>query len=130
MNVTCHCQAVTFTTPTARPLALYICHCDGCKHGSGARCSTSAIFPRFDLPKGGALACYKRPLSSGHTLYCYYCEDCGTRMVHTTPGKKVFAIKGACLEGLTQDDMDKAKHIYTKSAMVPIPEAVENHYKD
>jgi hypothetical protein len=51
-------------------------------------------------------------------------------MVHTTSGKKVFAIKGACIYGLTQDDLDNAKHIYTKSAMVPIPEAAENHYKD
>ncbi|RYP17912.1 hypothetical protein DL765_004231 [Monosporascus sp. GIB2] len=38
--------------------------------------------------------------------------------------KNVVSVKGGCLEGL---DWGKAVHIWTKSAMVPIPEGAETH---
>jgi len=43
--------------------------------------------------------------------------------MHTTPEKKVVSVKGGCIEGLNWQD---AKHIWTKSALVPIPEGVES----
>lgn len=49
-------------------------------------------------------------------------------MVHTTPGKNVVSVKGGCItKGL---DWNKAIHIYTKSAMVPIPEDCESHEEE
>ncbi|PNP55241.1 hypothetical protein THARTR1_04383 [Trichoderma harzianum] len=41
-----------------------------------------------------------------------------------TPSKNVLSVKGGCIEGL---DWTKAIHIWTKSAMVPIPEGSEAH---
>ncbi|KAI0126929.1 hypothetical protein BJ170DRAFT_630521 [Xylariales sp. AK1849] len=41
-----------------------------------------------------------------------------------TPGKNVVSVKGGCIEGL---NWNKAIHIWTKSAMVPIPEGCESH---
>ncbi|KAI1338745.1 acyltransferase family-domain-containing protein [Xylariaceae sp. FL0016] len=41
-----------------------------------------------------------------------------------TGGKAVVSVKGGCLEGL---DWGSATHIWTKSAMVPIPEGSETH---
>lgn len=38
--------------------------------------------------------------------------------------KNVVSVKGGCIEGL---DWTKAIHIWTKSAMVPIPEGSEAH---
>lgn len=35
------------------------------------------------------------------------------------------SIKGGCITGLTKDDWANARHIWTKNAMVPIPEGVE-----
>ncbi|TEY85241.1 hypothetical protein BOTCAL_0015g00290 [Botryotinia calthae] len=55
-----------------------------------------------------------RPTASGHT--------CGTRLIHSTPGKSVVSVKGGCIEGL---DWKIAKHIWVKRAMVPIPEGAE-----
>jgi len=43
--------------------------------------------------------------------------------MHTTPGKNVVAIKGGLIDGLRWQD---AKHIWTKNALVPIPEGVES----
>jgi hypothetical protein len=51
-------------------------------------------------------------------------------MIHTTPGKSVVSIKGGCLTGLTKEDWANARHIWTKNAMVPIPEGVESSYEE
>ncbi|KAF5871848.1 uncharacterized protein Bfra_008873 [Botrytis fragariae] len=98
MNVSCECQNVVFKTPLAKPLALYICHCNECKRQSSSAFGASAIFPRFPLPCPEFLA------------------------VYTTPGKSVVSVKGGCIEGL---DWKMAKHIWVKRAMVPIPEGAE-----
>ncbi|KAH7027686.1 uncharacterized protein B0I36DRAFT_327642 [Microdochium trichocladiopsis] len=54
----------------------------------------------------------------------YFCRHCGTRLLHSTPNKKVVSVKGGCIDGL---DWTRAIHIWTKSAMVPIPEGVESY---
>ena len=41
--------------------------------------------------------------------------------------KNVVSVKGGCLEGL---DWKRAIHIWTKSAMVPIPEGSETHSEE
>jgi len=42
----------------------------------------------------------------------------------TQEGKTV-SVKGGCLEGLTKEMLKKAVHIWTKTALVEIPEGVE-----
>ncbi|KUJ24589.1 uncharacterized protein LY89DRAFT_25017 [Mollisia scopiformis] len=132
MNVQCQCGAIRFQTPLPKPLAVYICHCDECRRQSSSAFGCSAIFPKFELPgkrgkgkEGGGqrgLSCYSRPTSSGHQLNCYFCTNCGTRLIHSTPGKDVVSVKGGCIEGL---DWSTARHIWCKRAMIPIPEGVE-----
>ncbi|KAI0169938.1 Mss4-like protein [Hypoxylon sp. FL1284] len=127
MEASCQCGAVTFKTPLAKPLALYICHCAECRRQTSSAFGTSAIFPRFTLPDSELLSCYQRPTPSGHTLYCYFCRNCGTRLIHMTLGKKVVSVKGGCIEGL---DWTSAIHIWTRSAMVPIPEGAESYSEE
>ncbi|KAK3337288.1 glutathione-dependent formaldehyde-activating [Cercophora scortea] len=119
MNASCQCGAVSFKTPLPKPLALYICHCAECRRQTGSAFGASAIFPRFQFPDAELLSCYVRPTAEGSNLHCYFCKRCGTRLIHTTPGRNVVSIKGGCIDGL---DWKTAIHIWTKSAMVPIPE--------
>jgi hypothetical protein len=52
-------------------------------------------------------------------LNCYFCRSCGTRVIHSTPGKDVVSVKGGCIEGL---DWRSAKHIWCKRAVcAPFP---------
>ncbi|KAL2017669.1 hypothetical protein VTK56DRAFT_1883 [Thermocarpiscus australiensis] len=127
MDASCECGAVTFKTPTPKPLALYICHCHDCQRSTSSAFGMSAIFPKFPLPDADLLSCYTRPTSTGLTLYCYFCKRCGTRLIHSTPGKNVVSVRGRCIEGL---DWSKAIHLWTKSAMVPIPEGSETYSED
>lgn len=50
----------------------------------------------------------------------YFCKVCGNRILHDR-GIGSVSVKGGLLEGL---DWSKAQHIWTKSAVVPIPEGV------
>ncbi|KAK1830372.1 Mss4-like protein [Podospora conica] len=127
MNATCQCGAVNFKTPLEKPLALYICHCHECRRQTGSAFGTSAIFPRFNLPSSELLSVYSRPTGTGDILNCYFCRQCGTRLIHSTTGKNVVSVKGGCLDGL---DFQTAIHIWTKSAMVPIPEGSETHSEE
>lgn len=127
MEVRCECSAVVFRTPTPQPLALYICHCSDCRRQAGSAFGSSAIFPKFELPEDSKLSCYSRLTASGQVMLCYFCKGCGARLIHTTAGKNVVSIKAGCIEGV---DWSKAIHLWTKSAMVPIPEGCETHSED
>ncbi|KAJ4163770.1 hypothetical protein LMH87_005478 [Akanthomyces muscarius] len=127
MDARCHCGAVRFKTPLAAPLATYICHCDACKSLTSSAFAMSAIFPKFPLPASDVLSCYTRLTSTGATLYCYFCRNCGTRVVHSTDSKNVVSVRGGCVSGI---DWTKAVHIWTKSAMVPIPESSESYSEE
>lgn len=42
----------------------------------------------------------------------------------------MMSVKAGCLDGLTKEDYRKAAHIYTKNAVVDIPEGVEAYESD
>ncbi|KAK8927640.1 hypothetical protein VCV18_004120 [Metarhizium anisopliae] len=110
MDARCQCGAVGFKTPLPEPLALYICHCAECKRQTSSAFGASAIFPRFRIPEAELLSCY-----ASNLLF----QD-----AFVLQTKNVVSVKGGCLEGL---DWGKAIHLWTKSAMVPIPEGSETH---
>ncbi len=151
MEGRCQCGAVRFTTPSATPYKMYVCHCLECRRQSSSAFGISAIFPAFDLPAsvasftttsgsgsggsqggseeggdgGGPLGVYTHSnTGSGRTKQCYFCKQCGTRIMHG--GGNYVAVKGGCLEGLDGDLVQSATHIWTKRALVPIPEGVES----
>ncbi|RYC54724.1 hypothetical protein CHU98_g11479, partial [Xylaria longipes] len=121
MEARCQCGAVRFTTPLPKPLALYICHCAECRRQSSSAFGTSAIFPRFELPKTELLSCYTTNVGFVFRQATYAFG------AHLVLGKNVVSVKGGCIEGL---DWATAIHIWTKSAMVPIPEGSESHSEE
>ncbi|KAJ0122079.1 hypothetical protein J7T55_002590 [Diaporthe amygdali] len=74
---------------------------------------------------------FTHPTDSGNTMYCYFCPKCGVRLYQNagrpdgTPGG-IVAVKAGCVEGLDWKDV---VHIWTKSAVVPIPEGAEQYEK-
>jgi hypothetical protein len=48
-------------------------------------------------------------------------------MLTRKQSKNVISVKGGCLDGL---DWKRAVHIWTKTAMVPIPEGSETHSEE
>lgn len=65
-----------------------------------------------------------RNTTSGRTKKCYFCKTCGTRLMHG--GGPYVAVKGGCLEALDRELLDSATHIWTKRAVVPIPDGVQS----
>lgn len=134
LTVRCQCGNVSFPAPTAQPLDLYHCHCTECQKQSASAFGTSAIYPAEglfplapDLEAG--LRVYTRPTSSGGSMRCWFCPECGSRLFHRsyakdgTP-KATVSIKGGSIEGL---NWQGAKHIYTGSAVIQLPREWEQY---
>jgi len=128
MQASCQCGAVAFTTPTAKPLNVYHCHCTECRKQSASAFGTSAIFPAaplFPLTETlrDKLSVWSRHTDAGNTLDCYFCKVCGVRVVHRVrrpDGREedTISVKGGVLSEL---DYSGAIHIWVRSAVVPIP---------
>ncbi|KAF2438387.1 hypothetical protein P171DRAFT_371586 [Karstenula rhodostoma CBS 690.94] len=126
MNGQCACGSVKFITPTDKPLNLFHCHCIECRRQSASAFGTSAIFPFFRVDDNPNVSHFSRVCDSGRKQSCYFCNKCGSRILHAHVvdggDPQVVAVKGGLLEGL---EWKNAKHIYTRSAVVPIPPGVE-----
>jgi hypothetical protein len=132
MRVSCQCGSISFDTPTQTPLDVYHCHCMECRKQSASAFGTSAIFPAqglFPLSHDLVvkLSCFTRSTNSGGSMDCYFCPTCGVRLFHRGRDangvvRSTVSIKGGCIEGL---DWSGAKHIYTRSAVFPIPPGAE-----
>ncbi|KAK1753730.1 Mss4-like protein [Echria macrotheca] len=132
MDVRCQCGVVAFKTPTPAPMSVYHCHCTECQKQSSSAFGTSAIFPAEGLfplsdELQAKLGCWTRPANEGRTMDCYFCKACGVRVMHRireADGKEreTVVIKGGLVQGL---NFEGAKHIYVRSAVVPIPDGVE-----
>ncbi|KAJ5103966.1 hypothetical protein N7532_004495 [Penicillium argentinense] len=138
MQGRCQCSKVQFTTPTDKPLAVYACHCTECRHQSSSAFGITVRFPYFELPESvnDLVGIHARLTLKGRTMECLFCKSCGARLMHRfrddipAPGEKprltaVSSVKGGCLEELDREMMRNAIHIWTKHAIVDIPEGVE-----
>ncbi|KAK3898458.1 hypothetical protein C8A05DRAFT_18970 [Staphylotrichum tortipilum] len=133
MEVACECGSVTFTTPTAAPLALYYCHCTECRKQSASAYGASATFPAAGLfplstDLAARLGVWTRPGNDGRALDCYFCRRCGVRVMHRIreadgTERETVNLKGGLVKGL---DWKGALHIYTRSAVVEVPKGVES----
>ncbi|KAL0472146.1 hypothetical protein QR685DRAFT_521178 [Neurospora intermedia] len=83
----------------------------------------------FPLPADleSKLSVFTHPTESGNTMHCYFCPKCGVRIFHAgvLPDdnmRPVVSIKGGVIEsGLDWKEI-KPKHIYTRSAVMELPE--------
>ncbi|KAH7378305.1 Mss4-like protein [Pyrenochaeta sp. MPI-SDFR-AT-0127] len=126
MNGSCACGTVKFTTPTSKPTLLFHCHCIDCRKQSSSAFGTSAIFPFFRVDDNPSVSFFVRQCDTGNKQRCYFCKECGSRIMHMyildDGNPATVAVKGGLLEGL---DWSGGKHIFCRSAVVPIPEGVE-----
>lgn len=85
------------------------------------------MFPAFDIEteNDDCLHVYTRPTASGKTMRCYFCSNCGSRLMHARNGVANVSVRGGSLDGLTKEMLAGAVHIWTKEAVVEIPAGAE-----
>jgi len=108
----CQCGAVRYEI-TARPEALYVCHCRECRKQSASAFGMSLIVRRtgFRLLQG-KVKTWSRPTDSGRILDCKFCPDCGSRVWHETAGgSETMSVKGGTLDQPL--DLNSAIHVWT-----------------
>ena len=130
MQASCQCGAVTFSTSAAHPTHFWLCHCTECQSQSGSAFAASAIFPYFEPPTSNASLCkWTRSSESGNKLDCYFCKECGTRLIHQTltpngKEKDHTTVRAGTLDDRVNLPWTTAPHIWTRSALVGIPKGV------
>lgn len=125
MQVSCQCGAVSFKTPLPAPLRVHHCHCSHCRKQSASAFGTAAVFPTFTLPlTSQPIAIWARDTASGAVMECYFCKECGTRVVHSLKGHPTMNVRAGCVEGL---NWKNAGHIFCADKVVDmeIPEGVQ-----
>ena len=129
MNGRCQCGTVSFVTPVSRPSAIYICHCTECRHQSSSAFGITATFPAFTIepPHQGAISVYTRYTLSDRKLDCFFCSNCGSRLMHKSEGEAEVSVKGGCFDHL---DLKDAIHIWCKEAIIEIPTGVESYNEE
>lgn len=126
MEGRCQCGKISFQTPTSAPVWVHICHCLECRRQSGSAFGISAVFPVFTIPESEDLGCWTKHDPRGNDFHHYFCKVCGSRLLHTD-GKTHCFVKAGCLDGLSRKMLDNAAHIFTKRAVVPIPDEAEQY---
>jgi hypothetical protein len=127
---------VTFSTPTPKPIGVFYCHCSHCRKQSASAFGTSAVFPASGLfplstQLRAKLKVWTRPAKEGRTMDCYFCKECGVRVMHRireADGRErpTVSIRGGIIDGL---DWSSGEHIYVENAVVPVPETAVKHIR-
>ncbi|KAH8179559.1 glutathione-dependent formaldehyde-activating enzyme domain-containing protein [Sarocladium implicatum] len=129
--VSCQCGAVSFPTSAPEPLGIFVCHCLECRKQSASAFGVTYRFPSAGMwpPESrqvrNNLAMWERSTDSGNTTECWFCKICGVRVIHRTKTpdgqyKETISVKGGCLEGF--GGLERARHIFTRTAVVDVPE--------
>lgn len=125
----CQCGAVRYAL-TARPHAVYRCHCTDCRKFSGAAFGISMPVDRAAITLlKGAPKVYDKRADSGRIVAMHYCPDCMTRLWNHPQGNDTLAV----LRAGTLDDMDWAVpvgNIWTGSAVAWVEiDPAEPHFE-
>jgi hypothetical protein len=118
----CQCGSVRYEIQ-GRPIEVYVCHCLECRKQSSSAFGISVIVAATDFSlRSGALKSWSRPTDSGRTLECAFCENCGSRIWHGSPGDSTISVKGGSLDQAI--DLSAAGHIWTSRKLpgVVIPD--------
>ena len=121
----CQCGMVRYEI-TARPRAVYCCHCTVCQTQSGAAFGMAAVMRKEHLRiTQGEPRSFLRVTPTGRTNTCWFYPDCGTRL-YNDPGGDL-GQENRNLKPGTLDDttwLRPTAHFWTRSAQpwVAIPE--------
>jgi hypothetical protein len=92
------CHAVRYEV-TARPLALYTCHCTLCQRRTGSAFSLNmpVATETFRLTQGQPKAWRSRSPSGAH-ISSWFCETCGTRLYSVRDGRRIVTVRAGTLD--------------------------------
>lgn len=120
----CQCGAVRYRIKRDA-IAVYACHCRECQKQSASAFGMSLPFAGEELEISGELASYRRPTDSGSFTTCYFCPNCGTRVLHVSDRNTgAGTLKAGTLDDTS--DLQPRFHIWTsrKQPWVVLPDDV------
>ena len=76
----CYCKNITYSTEYD-PMLVFNCYCLTCKKISGETISTAATFYETEVEFSGDMKIFEYKGGSGKSIYKYFCENCGCRLM-------------------------------------------------
>ena len=76
----CYCKNITYSTEYD-PMLVFNCHCLTCKKVSGKAISTAVTFYESEVEFSGDMKIFEYKGGSGKSIYKYFCENCGCRLI-------------------------------------------------
>lgn len=114
----CQCGAIRYELTDA-PAFVFACHCSDCQSQSGSAFGMAAMMRHSDFRlTHGSPAVFEQTTGSGQKRICWFCRDCGTRLVHMMPGElgRIYRnVKPGTLDDASW--VRPAAHFWTRSAM-------------
>ena len=77
----CQCGQVRFTLSRAAG-RLYCCHCRECQKQSASAFGMSLSVRRADVQVTGTMRSWERDTDLGTRTRCFFCPECGSRVMH------------------------------------------------
>lgn len=110
----CQCGDIRFDI-TGEPLSIYICHCRECQKQSSSAFGISMLIKNSQLSLlEGSPKFWTRITESNHSLDCFFCPTCGSRVWHGNPENvQIISIKGGALDDMP--DLENVSHYWTSS---------------
>ena len=81
-TATCRCGAVRASV-AGEPVRVSICHCDGCKRGTGSAFGFDATWPAMAVTIAGDTRRWARTADSGGEVRYDFCPLCGSTIAYT-----------------------------------------------
>ena len=110
----CQCGSVRYKY-ASEVLNIFVCHCIECQKQTGSACAMGLWVQESGLQRlRGTLRHWMRRLPSGQNMICEFCDQCGTRMYHTSDSNKtkgIVSIKPGTLDDTTW--LQPRAHIWT-----------------
>ena len=76
----CYCKNITYSTEYD-PMLVFNCHCLTCKKISGEAISAAVTFYESEVEFSGDMKIFEYKGGSGKSIYKYFCENCGCRLI-------------------------------------------------
>lgn len=110
----CQCGAIRYRI-TGAPLTLYLCHCTECQKQSSSAFGMSLWVRRSDLEiVSGNPKIWERAATSGGTVECAFCPECGSRLYHKpSSDPEIVSVKAGSLDDTSW--LRPVGHIWTRS---------------
>ncbi len=118
----CLCGAIRYEV-SGKPVNMWNCHCDDCRHTSGASYATNVFVKIADLTiTKGETNTFDHQADSGNTMTKHFCSACGAQLFNGNSGRpQIMVVRAGTIDD--PSFVEPRANIYASRAL---PRAIQS----